>query len=53
MKIEAAARDEVKSLSLTNLELSEFTLREDGGINTNEEVIVKQYFSYYAKLVNQ
>ena len=41
MNIETAARDEVKSLSLTNAELSEFTLKEEGGINTNEEAVVK------------
>lgn len=39
MNIETAARDEIKGL--TNLELSEFSLKEDGGINTNEEAVVK------------
>jgi histone-arginine methyltransferase CARM1 len=28
-------------------------LIEGGGVNTNDETCVKQYFSYYAKLVNQ
>ncbi len=39
MNIETAARDEVKGL--TNLEITEFSLKEDGGINTNEETVVK------------
>jgi len=53
MKIEEAAKDLVKNLNITSKELAEFTLRENGGINTNEEAVVKQYFNYYAKLVNQ
>ena len=28
-------------------------LNGNGGVNTNDETTVKQYFSYYAKLVNQ
>lgn len=33
-------------------ELSEFKQVLSGGINTNDNTCVKQYFSYYAKLVN-
>ena len=41
MKIEEAAKDQTKNLSISNQELAQFTLREEGGINTNEETIVK------------
>ena len=37
---------------MTPDELMQFS-KQDGGIHDNDQTCVKQYFSYYAKLVNQ
>lgn len=41
----------VEAGGLSAEEVSAFKLVE-GGVNTNDEATVQQYFGYYAKLVN-
>lgn len=49
--VDQAAKTPQKPL-LTADELSEFKQALSGGINTNDATCVKNYFSYYAKLIN-